>query len=461
MDEDERRTRSAALVGEGAWRRSVRPCGLRRATDILYKSAQSVDELENGSWRRRSSGRRAGRCRSWPSATCGCTSRRMGAYEEREIPIIVRGEGCYVFDEHGNRYLDGLSALFCVNIGHGRAEVAQAGADQAKELGFFTNWSYAHPNGDRARRARRRARARRPEPRLLHLRRHRGRRLGAQALPPVPQAHRQRRAATRSIARKIAYHGTTMGALTATGIPSRATPFEPLFPGSATCPTRTRTGREVGRPGRGDPRADPLRGARDRLVRDPRAGAELRRLLRPARRLLRSACARSATSSASCSSPTRSSARGAGSASTSAPSARLPARPHHHRQGPDVRLRPDGRRDRLRPGLRAVRRTARDSFIARHHVRRAPGRGRGRAGQPRRLRGRGPQRARARQRGRVPRRCSTSLRDIPIVGDVRGAGYFQAIELVRDQATKEHFSERGVRVAAARLPLAPSCSGAG
>ena len=71
---------------------------------------------------------------------------RMGAYgEEREIPIIVRGDGCYVYDEHGKRYLDGLAALFCVNIGHGRAEVAQAGADQAKELGFFTNWTYAHP----------------------------------------------------------------------------------------------------------------------------------------------------------------------------------------------------------------------------------------------------------------------------------------------------------------------------
>jgi adenosylmethionine-8-amino-7-oxononanoate aminotransferase len=61
---------------------------------------------------------------------------RMSVYEESEIPIIVRGDGCYVWDEHGNRYLDALSALFCVNIGHGRADVAQAGADQAKDLGF-------------------------------------------------------------------------------------------------------------------------------------------------------------------------------------------------------------------------------------------------------------------------------------------------------------------------------------
>ena len=49
---------------------------------------------------------------------------RMGSYAQRaEVPVIVRGEGCYVYDEHGKRYLDGLSALYCVNIGHGRAEL--------------------------------------------------------------------------------------------------------------------------------------------------------------------------------------------------------------------------------------------------------------------------------------------------------------------------------------------------
>src|ERR1700730_8752311 len=72
-----------------------------------------------------------------------CT--RMGAYADAEVPIIVRGEGCYVYDEHGKRYLDGLSALYCVNAGHGRAEIAEAAAKQARELGFYTNWSYAHP----------------------------------------------------------------------------------------------------------------------------------------------------------------------------------------------------------------------------------------------------------------------------------------------------------------------------
>src|SRR3954464_6399521 len=70
---------------------------------------------------------------------------RMGAYADHEVPVLVRGDGCYVWDEHGKRYLDGLAALFCVNAGHGRAELGEAAAAQAKELGFYTHWSYAHP----------------------------------------------------------------------------------------------------------------------------------------------------------------------------------------------------------------------------------------------------------------------------------------------------------------------------
>ena len=70
---------------------------------------------------------------------------RMGSYASAEVPVIVRGDGCYVYDEHGRRYLDGLSGLYCVNIGHGRAELGEAAARQAEELGFYTNWSYAHP----------------------------------------------------------------------------------------------------------------------------------------------------------------------------------------------------------------------------------------------------------------------------------------------------------------------------
>ena len=70
---------------------------------------------------------------------------RMGAYKDAEIPIMVRGEGAYLWDEHGKRYLDGLSALYCSNVGHGRAEIADAAATQIRELEFVTNWGYAHP----------------------------------------------------------------------------------------------------------------------------------------------------------------------------------------------------------------------------------------------------------------------------------------------------------------------------
>ena len=71
---------------------------------------------------------------------------RMGSFDaDHEVPIIVRGEGPYVWDEHGNRYLDGLSALFCVNAGHGRSELGEAAARQVDELDFYVIWSYAHP----------------------------------------------------------------------------------------------------------------------------------------------------------------------------------------------------------------------------------------------------------------------------------------------------------------------------
>ncbi len=69
---------------------------------------------------------------------------RMGAYADADVPIIVRGEGCYVWDEHGNRYLDGLSSLFCANLGHGRVEIARAGAEQAGRIDYFSTWSSAH-----------------------------------------------------------------------------------------------------------------------------------------------------------------------------------------------------------------------------------------------------------------------------------------------------------------------------
>jgi adenosylmethionine-8-amino-7-oxononanoate aminotransferase len=160
---------------------------------------------------------------------------RMSAYADQEVPIIVRGEGCYVYDEHGKRYLDGLSALFCVNIGHGRADIAQAGADQAKELGFFTNWSYAHPQAIQL------------AGRIASLTPGDLNRIfftsgGSEAVESALKLARQyfkltgKPTKTKLISREIAYHGTSMGALSATGIPDLRQPFEPLTPGGIHVP---------------------------------------------------------------------------------------------------------------------------------------------------------------------------------------------------------------------------------
>ncbi len=160
---------------------------------------------------------------------------RMSAYAEHEVPVIVRGEGCYVYDEHGKRYLDGLSALFCVNIGHGRADIAQAGADQAAELGFFTNWSYAHP------------RAIELAARIAGLAPGDLNRVfltsgGSEAVESALKLARQyfkltgKPNKTKVISREIAYHGTSMGALAATGITGLRQPFEPLMPGGRHVP---------------------------------------------------------------------------------------------------------------------------------------------------------------------------------------------------------------------------------
>jgi adenosylmethionine-8-amino-7-oxononanoate aminotransferase len=160
---------------------------------------------------------------------------RMAAYEDHELPIIVRGEGSYVYDEHGKRYLDGLSALFCVNAGHGRAELGEAAAEQAKQLGFYTNWSYAHPKAIELA-ARIASYAPGDMNRVFFT--NSGSEAVESALKLCRAYHKMRGEGTRykHIAREIAYHGTTMGALSATGIPGLRTPFEPLLQGGCHVP---------------------------------------------------------------------------------------------------------------------------------------------------------------------------------------------------------------------------------
>ncbi len=161
---------------------------------------------------------------------------RMGGYgPDDEIPVIVRGEGCYVYDEHGRRYLDGLSSLFCVNAGHGRRELAAAAAAQIRELDFFTNWSYAHP---RAIELAERIAGLAPAGLERVFFTSGGSEAVESAWKLARAYHRLRGEAgrTKIVARELAYHGSSLGALAATGLPELKASFEPVVAGACHVP---------------------------------------------------------------------------------------------------------------------------------------------------------------------------------------------------------------------------------
>ena len=152
-----------------------------------------------------------------------------------EVPVIVRGEGAYIWDSRGRRYLDALSGLFVVQVGHGRSELAQVAARQAGELAFFPLWSYAHPEAIRL------------AERLAHeapgdLNRVFFTTGGGEAVETAWKLAKQFFKLTgkpmkhKVISRHIAYHGTPQGALSITGIPAAKAMFEPLVPGAHKVP---------------------------------------------------------------------------------------------------------------------------------------------------------------------------------------------------------------------------------
>ncbi len=180
---------------------------------------------------------------------------RMGGYEAGDVPIIVRGDGCYLEDANGKRYLDALAGLFSVNLGYGYGEeIGQAALEQMRELPFYTNWTYAHPRaielaseiaalapGDLNRvffvsggseavesawKLARQYYLARGETRLrAHVGREPERDHDALVanLRTPPRRYK-------AITRQTAYHGTTLGALSLTGIAAIRAPFEPLVP---------------------------------------------------------------------------------------------------------------------------------------------------------------------------------------------------------------------------------------
>ncbi|MGH3342239.1 MAG: aspartate aminotransferase family protein [Carbonactinosporaceae bacterium] len=160
---------------------------------------------------------------------------RLSSYADSPVPVIARGAGPYLWDAQGRRYLDGLSGLFVVQAGHGRAELAEAAYKQASELAFFPLWSYAHPKAIEL------------AERLAALTPGDLNRVffttgGSEAVESAWKVARQyfklRGVPTKHkvVSRSVAYHGTSMGALSITGIPDLKKDFEPLVPGAVKVP---------------------------------------------------------------------------------------------------------------------------------------------------------------------------------------------------------------------------------
>jgi adenosylmethionine-8-amino-7-oxononanoate aminotransferase len=160
---------------------------------------------------------------------------RHSTYDQSDVPIIVRGEGPYIYDAKGRRYLDGLGGLFVNQLGHGRTELAEAAAKQAATMAFHPLWSYAHPGAiELAERVADYAPG--------DLNRVFFTTGGGEAVESAWKLAKQYFKLTgqptkhKVISRAIAYHGTPQGALSITGIPGMKAPFEPLVPSTFRVP---------------------------------------------------------------------------------------------------------------------------------------------------------------------------------------------------------------------------------
>jgi adenosylmethionine-8-amino-7-oxononanoate aminotransferase len=150
-------------------------------------------------------------------------------------PVITRGEGVTIFDDRGKSYLDGLSGLFTVQVGHGRTELAEVAARQASTLAFFPLWGYATPPAIEL--AERLAQYAPGDLNRVFFTTG-----GTEAVETAWKVAKQYFKLTgkpgkhKVISRSIAYHGTTQGALAITGLPKYKAPFEPVTPGGFRVP---------------------------------------------------------------------------------------------------------------------------------------------------------------------------------------------------------------------------------
>jgi adenosylmethionine-8-amino-7-oxononanoate aminotransferase len=151
------------------------------------------------------------------------------------VPIIVKGEGAYIWDDRGNRYLDGLAGLFTVQVGHGRQELADAAMSQfgrspTSRCGPTptrgpSSWPSGWPTTPRAT-----STGSSSPPAAAR----RSSRPGS--WPSSTTSSSGKPIKTQGHLRAVAYHGTPQGALSITGIPAAKTMFEPLVPGGHKVP---------------------------------------------------------------------------------------------------------------------------------------------------------------------------------------------------------------------------------
>ena len=154
---------------------------------------------------------------------------------EKKPTFIVRGEGSHVWDNQGKEYIDARAGLFCVNVGYGRKEIADAIYEQLLAIPYVSSFNF--PSIPAAQFAERLARlAPNENPRVVLVCG------GSEAVESALKVARQYQAKKgyprryKTISRKVAYHGVTLGALSVTGLTSWRAPFEPLVPGACHVP---------------------------------------------------------------------------------------------------------------------------------------------------------------------------------------------------------------------------------
>ncbi|MCI1663291.1 MAG: aspartate aminotransferase family protein [Actinomyces sp.] len=373
----------------------------------------------------------------------------QSGWAEDRLPTVVRAKGTYFWDSAGRRIFDGLSGLFTVQVGHGREELAQAAARQARTLSFFPVWGYAHePAIDLAERL-----AQEAPGDLDHVFFTNS---GSEAVETAIKlsrnywALRGRPGKTKVLSRAGAYHGTTLGALALTRIAPYREPFAPVTPGAVEVPTpnwyrsdpeywddEEAYGRHVAdaveevilREGPDTVAAlfvEPVQNSGGCFVAPPGYFRRLREIADAHDVLIVSdevICAYGRTGG-------------------------LFAAPDQGLAHPDIITSAKGLSSGYAPiGAVLVSDEVYEPFATGEHVFRHGYTFGGhpvsaavalanldifeREGLVERVRTLGP----------AFRRTLDRLRDIPIVGDVRGSGYFYGIELTRDQATRERFTE--------------------